>query len=286
VRIEISVNRSAAEGLISDLLKLATSQANDKDYPSAITSLRRAYALMETASTEWPEKTYFRLARYLHLSGDYEGAISWLQQLLDGFDARCDAREQLYKQWGWMQGGGKPATIPKSVRNNVKREIKDEIALFKEREEKIQERLKKKTAVKKAAARRQPKGANNILDKMPVEAKVLAASDVNSVLFNFTQRCFIGESASSIIDGSAAAFVFDRLAAGSLSVHGVHKLPPRYKSVVRELLTQYLMFLEMNRGLPFPPNFLDGSSESELGTNLLAYVCEHKWPFPQMLDSR
>lgn len=298
MRIEVSVNRGAVEEEISTLLKLATSQANEKDYESAIASLRRAYALMESASTEWPMKTYFRLARYLHLLGDFEGSISWLQQLLNGLDAHCDAREQLYKQWGWMQSGGKPATIPKSLRSNMKREIKEEITLFKGREKKIQERLKKKAAAekaasKKASAKRKVKQTSSAKPESTIAShidstrdEVLNASDVTPVLVNFSQRCFMGEDSSSVLDLSAATFVFERLSTGPVTVQEAHALPPKYKSVLRELLTQYIMFLEMNRDLPFPPDFLTGCSADQLGGELLAYICEHQWPFPQMLDSR
>lgn len=253
---------------------------------------------MENAPTEWPVKTYFRLARYLHLSGDFEGSICWLQQLLDGLDAQCDAREHLYKEWGWMQSGGKPATIPKSLRSNMKREIKDEISLFKEREKKIQDRLQKKAREKKATSKkaetkRQVQQAKKTKPASAVAAhsdsaqeRVLNASDVTPILFDFSQRCFMGEAASSVLELSAAEFVFERLSAGPLTVQDAHALPPKYKLVLRELLTQYIMFLEMNRELPFPPYFLRDCSADQLGSALLAYICQHRWPFPQMLDAR
>ncbi len=119
---------------ISNLLKLATVQAGDKDYNSAIESLTRAYSLMTTVATEWPISTFFRLARYLHLSGRYPEALDWLQNLHDNLDSKCDAREKLYKEWGWMQGGNKAAKIPKKIRNNLRREIEQEIDLYKERQ--------------------------------------------------------------------------------------------------------------------------------------------------------
>ena len=127
---------------IADLLKQATAQAGDKHYEEAIATLRDAYARMETASQEWPIETYFRLGRYLHLSGHYEEAVAWLRQLHDTLDARYDAREQIYKQWGWMQGRGKPAKIPKTVRNAERKIIKREIEVYAERQAKIEARKK------------------------------------------------------------------------------------------------------------------------------------------------
>lgn len=138
----VARDKTPKETEISNLLKLATVQAGDKDYQSAIESLRRAYSLMETVSTEWPIRTYFGLARYLHLSGKYHEAIDWLKNLHDNVDSASDAREALYKKWGWMQGN-KPAKIPKTLRNNLRRIIKQEICLYMERQEKIENRLKK-----------------------------------------------------------------------------------------------------------------------------------------------
>jgi tetratricopeptide (TPR) repeat protein len=136
------------EDKISELLKLATVQARDKDYDAAIHSLELAYDLMETVGTEWPIKTYFRLPRYLHLSGQFDEAITWLQEFLENLDSRCDAREELYREWGWMQKGKKPATIPKSARSKLRRSVREEIAVFKEREKKIRERNRKKASAK------------------------------------------------------------------------------------------------------------------------------------------
>lgn len=141
--VEISIvrrDKTPEETEISNLLKLAMTQAGDKGYDSAINSLRRAYSLMEKVSTEWPINTYFRLARYLHLSGKYQDAIDWLQGLHDSVDSVCDAREALYKEWGWMQAGNKPAKISKTLRNNLRRTIKREIQLFTGRQRKIEQK--------------------------------------------------------------------------------------------------------------------------------------------------
>lgn len=124
---------------IRELLKRATAQAKEKYYDSAIESLLRAYHLMETCSTEWPIKTYFRAARYHHLAGRYEEALNWLQGLHDNVDAKADAREKLYKEWGWRQKGGF-AKVSKRVRNAYRKVIKDEIELLNTRQRKIEQR--------------------------------------------------------------------------------------------------------------------------------------------------
>ncbi|QXP85766.1 tetratricopeptide repeat protein [Methylococcus sp. Mc7] len=279
-------DKTPEETEISNLLKLATAQAGDKDYDSAISSLRRAYSLMETVSTEWPITTYFRLARYLHLSDRYPEAIEWLQDLHDNLDSRCDAREALYKEWGWMQGRNKPAKISKTVRNNLRRTIKQEIALYKERQQKIEQRAEKREKGKMRSSVASKTPPKTIDQTAPQERAAVLGADVGEAIFNFTQRCFIGERSKEPLDVSAEDFVFARLANGPLTVLDVHQLPSKHKRLVREILTQYVMFLELNRSLPFPPDFLDGTSHERLCPPLLQYICEHRWPFPQMLTSK
>jgi tetratricopeptide (TPR) repeat protein len=115
--------------------------------------------------------------------------------------------------------------------------------------------------------------------------RTLSGSEVNEVIYNFTQRCFIGEREPEDLDLSQEEPLFKRLAAGPITQVDAHQLPQGQRRVFRELLTQYIMFLEMNKQLPFPPDFLTDSSYDELGTQLLEYICHHKWPFPQMLSS-
>jgi len=124
------------------------------------------------------------------------------------------------------------------------------------------------------------KGEHSNSDNLPCGAQVA------EVLYNFTQRCFIGEKSEVPLDLSAEDYVFARLINGSLNLLEVHQLPSKHRRLLREVLTQYIMFLEMNRGLPFPPGFLDGSSKEQLALPLLQYIHEHRWPFPQMLPSK
>ena len=114
----------------------------------------------------------------------------------------------------------------------------------------------------------------------------IQGAEVVEVLYNFTQYCFIGEKDEEPLDLSAEGHVFARLINNPLTVLDVHQLPSKYRRLLREVLTQYIMFLEMNRGLPFPPEFLAGSSKEQLALPLLQYIHEHRWPFPQMLRSK
>ena len=121
---------------IRELLKKATALANTKDYEAAIKCLLRAYELMASCSTEWGIKAYFRAARYYHLAGRYDDARAWLQQLHDNVDTTADAREVLYKKWGWRQKGSF-AKISKTIRNNYRELIWAEINLLNARQAKI-----------------------------------------------------------------------------------------------------------------------------------------------------
>lgn len=120
----------------------------------------------------------------------------------------------------------------------------------------------------------------------PQPTMSLRGADVAEVLYNFTQRCFIGEKDKEPLDLSAEDYVFARLTSGPLNLLEVHQLPSKYRRLLREILTQYIMFLEMNRDLPFPSEFLLGSSKEQLALPLLQYIHEHRWPFPQMLPSK
>lgn len=122
--------------VIRDLLKDATAFARDKSYDAAIYSLLKAYKLMETCSTEWGTKEYFRIARYQHLAGRYDEALKWLQDLYDTVDSRADAREALYEQWGFRQKDGF-AKISATLRNKQRQVILAEIQLLKTSQQKI-----------------------------------------------------------------------------------------------------------------------------------------------------
>jgi hypothetical protein len=112
----------------------------------------------------------------------------------------------------------------------------------------------------------------------------IRAEDVSEIVYNFTQRHFIEGGTPEAVDLSCEDALFSRLAQGPISQAEVYQLPTAQRRLLRELLTQYIMFFEMNRQLPFPPAFLQDSSQDQLGPNLLEYICHYRWPFPQALS--
>lgn len=134
-----------------------------------------------------------------------------------------------------------------------------------------------------AVARNKAQSNRDVPSSHSESAKAILATDVEEVLYNFAHGCFAGKREEEPLDLSEEDCFFAILINGPLRLLEVHQLPSKHKHLLRELLTQYIMFLEMNQGLPFPTSFLDGSSKEQLGPPLLQYIHEHRWPFPQML---
>ena len=195
--------------------------------------------------------------KFLIKSEEYEGAVhvisataSALQDLVDG---KVKARLYGENRPNWYKS---------------KKEQLDKKA------QKYLERIAKLENKKKSSA----KGIIGQTSK-----PTLLGSDVVALVYNFTQRCFIGEEGSSDVDLSHELGLVRRLESGPISQAEAHQLAQGQRRLFRELLIQYIMFLEMNRELPFPPDFLSDSTQDQLGTNILEYICHHRWPFPQTL---
>lgn len=111
------------EARIRELLRESTDHKDEKNHDAAIACLREAYRLMAGVATAWSYKDWLRLPRCLHLAGRYDDAIAELQQLHDGL-ADYEARR---KQAGFI-------AMPKRVQANIRRLIKNEIAITTDRE--------------------------------------------------------------------------------------------------------------------------------------------------------
>lgn len=113
--------------------------------------------------------------------------------------------------------------------------------------------------------------------------KPLTAHDVLLPLYNFTQL-MVGHNPKRLnISMKTQEWLFTRLSTAPFPIKEAIELEPSKRSAFYELLTQYVMFLTMNSDLKFPPDFLAGTSEVALGKSLLAYMREHRWPYPQLV---
>lgn len=113
----------------------------------------------------------------------------------------------------------------------------------------------------------------------------ITGESVQEVIYNFTQYAFIGGSIKEAhLDSGMFASTFEILRAGPLSQQELAIQPLPIQRVIYELLTQYIMFFTMNPSLPFPPDFLAQSNSKLLGEQVTAYMAQHEWPFPQMIQ--
>lgn len=119
----------------------------------------------------------------------------------------------------------------------------------------------------------------------PSELSPISCAAVQEVLYNFTQYAFIGGAIKAeSLDVRHFPTVLTILRSGTLTQQDLASQPLQVQRVFYELLRQYIMFLTMNPELPFPPDFLAQSSVKTLGPQVTAYMVEHGWPFPQMLQ--
>ncbi|MCZ6803136.1 MAG: hypothetical protein O7D86_04180 [Proteobacteria bacterium] len=113
---------------------------------------------------------------------------------------------------------------------------------------------------------------------------MIIATRVNETIYTFSQKAFRSEKLNAQLpDLSLESALFALLSSGSITRAEVKQLSKPLKNLLYHLLTQYIMFLEMNPSLSFPENFMQGSSNKCLGQPLLEYILKHRWPFPQLL---
>jgi tetratricopeptide (TPR) repeat protein len=151
----------------------------------------------------------------------------------------------------------------------------------------VKQRLKKlEKEIKLVGSSGSTKKRTKLISKPPKLSPISCAA-VQEVLYNFTQYAFIGGSIKAEpLDIKHFPTVLTILRSGTLRQQDLATQSLQVQRVFYELLSQYMMFLAMNPELPFPPDFLTQSSAKALGSQVTAYMAEHKWPFPQMLQQR
>lgn len=119
---------------------------------------------------------------------------------------------------------------------------------------------------------------------------MMRAETVNELIYNFTQAVFrkrVKVLKKEPLKRAHEEALFKRLSSGdSLTTNEVAGMPRRQQKLLYELLTQYIMFFQLNPELQFPNDFLDDSYNDELGVQILAYIAQHTWPYPQTLPGK
>jgi hypothetical protein len=85
------------------------------------------------------------------------------------------------------------------------------------------------------------------------------------------------------ITPEAENWLFERLTDEPITIKEALSASQENQRVLSELLTQYVMFFHLNKHLKYPPEFLNGTSETVLGVHLIRYMAEQRWPFPHLL---
>lgn len=117
--------------------------------------------------------------------------------------------------------------------------------------------------------------------------KKVTSSDVQEVLFHFLQHAFIGEPAADHRRPTPEIeeWLFARLEMPeALTVQELSQWPMPCKDALRELVSQYLIFVSMFKHLPYPAIFLDGCTALRLEPMVLAWFAQRRWPFPQQFQ--
>jgi len=113
----------------------------------------------------------------------------------------------------------------------------------------------------------------------------IPASNVAKILYDFIQITFGQITFPAKLSLNDENQVFHRLSTGEIGIADALSLPDSQQHIIYTLFTQYVMFLTMNEQLKFPKEILNSSTSSNIGSNLLSYICEYRWPFPQLLNS-
>lgn len=106
------------------------------------------------------------------------------------------------------------------------------------------------------------------------------SEQVQKILYEFVQ---LMGSTKGALSAQSQEWLFERLKQGPITIKEAIDLPLERKVALAELLQQYIIFLGLFSDLTFPNGFTVGSSETVLSYNILNYMLEHRWPFPQLI---
>ncbi len=113
---------------------------------------------------------------------------------------------------------------------------------------------------------------------------MISSEKIQELIYTFLQTTFKQDTFNEEkLDLNIEEEMFMFLDSEFIDSKSVQELPRSEQYFIFELLSQYMVFLTMHSHLTFPSIFLNGFSEKSIGKEMLGYIYEHKWPFPQMI---
>lgn len=116
--------------------------------------------------------------------------------------------------------------------------------------------------------------------------KEITADEVAKIIYEFVQQFLANENKDFVYKPELENKLFSLCYEDKLDKNIIERLNDDEKKHLYQLLTQYIMFLTTTgKEEKFPCWFLDGKRKETIPFNILHYIAEHKWVYPQMLNS-
>ena len=113
--------------------------------------------------------------------------------------------------------------------------------------------------------------------------KEIKADEVSVIIYNFVQNILKDSIGEQKYYPEMETRIFSLMYEQALNSNIIEKLNKKERGMLCLLLSQYIIFLTTNENLKFPPWFLYNKKKDTIPFNILLYILEHKWPYPQML---
>lgn len=114
--------------------------------------------------------------------------------------------------------------------------------------------------------------------------KEIKANEVCGIIYDFVQNVLKDSIGEQKYYPEMETKIFSLTYEQALNNNIIEKLNKKERGMLCLLLSQYIMFLTNNENLKFPSWFLYNKKKDTIPFNILLYILEHKWPYPQMLN--
>jgi len=114
--------------------------------------------------------------------------------------------------------------------------------------------------------------------------KEICVNEVNKIVYDFTQTFLSNYIKDQKYFPELENKIFSLMHEDYLNKNIIERLNKNECNMLGLLLTQYIMFFTTNETLKFPPWFLFDKRKDTIPYNILLYILDHKWPYPQMLN--